>query len=231
MKQHISVIVPIYNESQILAELVPHLIDLKAFETIIVDGGSTDGTWQRLGDLRTGSMLCLRADKGRALQMNTGAVHASGNVLLFLHADTQLPPGALTLIDETLNREPERRWGRFDVRFDHAGPSLQVVAEAMNLRSECTSICTGDQGIFVYRDEFLKIGGFAPIPLMEDVDLSRRLKRLSSPLRIREAVITSSRRWTTHGVWRTIVLMWWLRWLYWWGVPAAVLAERYYREQ
>ena len=230
MKPRISIVVPIYNETELVPDLLRHLSELRASETIIVDGGSTDDTWQRLHELKTDSMLCLHADTGRSVQMNTGALHAKRDLLLFLHADTRLPPDALVSIDDALHRHPERRWGRFDVRFDRAGPTLRVVAHAMNLRSAWTSICTGDQVIFVYRADFLRIGGFAPIPLMEDVDLSRRLKLLSRPLRIRRAVTTSSRRWTRYGAWRTIGSMWRLRWLYWWGVPASILAGRYDRK-
>lgn len=226
----ISIIVPIYNESGIVADMVRSLSDFDAAEIVIVDGGSTDDTWQRLNELKAEPMLCLRADTGRAVQMNAGALRATGDVLLFLHADTRLPPAALTLIEEGLRRQPERQWGRFDVRFDHPDPILRIVAQAMNLRSAWTSICTGDQALFLRREEFLEIGGFAPIPLMEDVDLSRRLKRRSRPLPIRAAVTTSSRRWVTHGICRTVGLMWRLRWLYWWGAPTSTLAARYDRK-
>lgn len=229
MNRRISIIVPIYNESDIVPDLIRSLSDFAA-EIIIVDGGSTDGTWQRLNELKTDSMLCLHSDAGRAVQMNYGALRTTGDILLFLHADTRLPPGALSLIEEGLHLQPERQWGRFDVQFDHAGPILRIVARAMNLRSNWTSICTGDQAVFVWRLAFLGIGGFAPIRLMEDVDLSRRLRRRSRPLRIRETVTTSSRRWKSFGVWRTIGLMWKLRWLYWWGVPTSSLTARYDRE-
>jgi hypothetical protein len=148
--------------------------------------------------------------------------------LLFLHADSRLPRRALELVTDGLRRHRACRWGRFDVRFDRAGTLLKLVARAMNLRSAWTSICTGDQAIFVYRDEFLDIGGFAPVALMEDIDLSRRLKRRSPPLRIRAPVTTSSRRWLAQGTLATITWMWWLRWLYWRGVPASALAARYY---
>ncbi len=222
-----SVIVPVLDESGIVPDLVAHLAGLDAWETIVVDGGSTDKTWEKLNDTRPAWMAVLRSDRGRALQMNDGAMRARGDVLLFLHADTRLPEGALSTVAEALRRNPERRWGRFDVRFDRAGPLLKLVAHAMNLRSAWTWICTGDQALFVYREDFLAIGGFAPIPLMEDIDLTRRLRRHGRPLRIRQPAVTSSRRWRTHGVCRTIGLMWRLRWLYWRGVPPAQLAGRY----
>lgn len=207
--------------------LLAHLDGLGDREVVIVDGGSTDGTWEALGELAPASMDLRRSPRGRAHQMNDGALRAGGDVLLFLHADTRLPEGALGAVENALARFPDRQWGRFDVRFDQAGPLLKLVARAMSLRSAWTSICTGDQALFVRRREFLDIGGFAPLALMEDIDLSRRLKRRSRALRLREPVTTSSRRWQTRGVWRTIVLMWWLRWLYWWGVPASRLSERY----
>lgn len=223
----VSIVVPVYNESGVLPELVAHLVDVDAFETIVVDGGSTDGTWEELKELAPPSMTLCRSAKGRARQMNHGARRATGAVVLFLHADTRLPHGALGMVDMAMRRSPGYRWGCFDVCFDDAGTTLKLVAHAMNRRSAWTSICTGDQAIFVDRDELRAVDGFAPLALMEDVDLSRRLKRRSRPARIRRPVTTSSRRWRTHGVWRTIVLMWRLRWLYWRGVPTSDLSARY----
>lgn len=224
----ISIVVPVYNEAHIVPDLVSHLAGLDAWEVMVVDGGSGDGTRDKLNEIAPASMQVHRSGRGRALQMNRGARSATGDLLLFLHADTRLPERALATLADALRRDPTKRWGRFDVRFDDAGPALRLVAGAMNRRSAWTSICTGDQAMFVYRREFLDIGGFAPMPLMEDIDLSRRLKRRSRPLRIRHPVTTSARRWRVHGVWRTIGLMWRLRWLYWRGVPASTLAARYY---
>ncbi|MBS1269251.1 MAG: Undecaprenyl-phosphate 4-deoxy-4-formamido-L-arabinose transferase [Gammaproteobacteria bacterium] len=223
----ISIIVPVYNELEIVPELLKRLTELGAWEIIVVDGGSIDGTWRLLNQLRTPPIQLQRTATGRARQMNDAALRATGEVLLFLHADTLLPVNATKLIIEGLDRKPGCRWGRFDVRFDRAGPILKLVAGAMNLRSAWTSICTGDQAVFVYREVFVRLGGFAPVPLMEDVDLSQRLKRQSRPLRIRKPATTSSRRWQANGVWRTIGLMWRLRWLYWRGIPASALAARY----
>jgi len=222
-----SIIVPVYNEADIVPDLLEHLRGLDAWESIVVDGGSTDGTWEMLGKREPGPVAVHRSATGRAAQMNRGARRATGDVLLFLHADTRLPDGALAEVEAALNGSPGRRWGRFDVRFDRAGPVLRLVARAMNLRSLCTSICTGDQALFVYREDFLDIGGFAPVALMEDIDLSRRLKRRSRALRIPGPAATSSRRWRSRGVFRTIGLMWRLRWLYWRGAPASTLSSRY----
>lgn len=224
---NVSIIVPVLNEAAVVPELLRHLSGVGAWQTIVVDGGSGDGTWERLNAARPAPDILCRSARGRAAQMNSGARRATGDLLLFLHADTRLPEGAIARITEALRPAPERRWGRFDVRFDHAGPTLKLVAAAMNRRSAWTSVCTGDQAIFVRREDFLDIGGFAALPLMEDIDLSRRLKRCSRPLRIREPVTTSSRRWRENGVWKTIFLMWRLRWLFWRGVPASTLAARY----
>lgn len=225
-----SIVVPVYDEAGFVEELLDHLNRLDAHEIIVVDGGSTDGTWERLKENAAPLIRLLRTPPGRAGQMNAGALRATGDVLLFLHADTRLPADALGQIAGCLALRPERYWGRFDVRFDPSGPVLKMVALTMNLRSAWSAICTGDQAVFVYRAEFLRLGGFAPVALMEDIDLSRRLKQRSRPLRIREPVTTSSRRWLEHGVVRTIVFMWRFRWLYWWGVPASALSKRYYPE-
>lgn len=222
----ISIVVPIHNEVAIADALKERLARLDVYEVIIVDGGSTDGTWETLKRAESPSLQLIRAGTGRARQMNHGALRATGDVLLFLHADTCLPPRAGQLVDEALHSSG-RCWGRFDVRFDRCGALLRTVARAMNLRSAWTSICTGDQAMFAERGAFRAVGGFAPIELMEDVDLSRRLKRRSPAARIRTPVVTSSRRWRDNGVCRTIGLMWWLRWLYWWGVSPAKLAARY----
>jgi hypothetical protein len=118
-------------------------------------------------------------------------------------------------------------WGRFDVRINGRSPLLHVVAWLMNQRSRWTGIATGDQALFVQRALFQRIGGFPDQPLMEDIEISRRLRKLARPFCLRQRVVTSGRRWDTRGVWRTIFLMWRLRWLYWRGVPPQVLAEAY----
>ncbi|MDC7987229.1 TIGR04283 family arsenosugar biosynthesis glycosyltransferase, partial [Rhodoplanes sp. TEM] len=154
---------------------------------------------------------------------------ARGDVLLFLHADTRLPDDADRLIATALDR-PGRVWGRFDVIISGSHPLLAVIATMMNLRSRLTGIATGDQAIFVRRDAFERLGGFPPIALMEDVAMSRALKRVARPACLRARVITSGRRWETHGVLRTVLLMWRLRLAYWLGAPPARLARAYGRE-
>ena len=158
--------------------------------------------------------------------MNAGAASSRAPVLLFLHADTRLPAGAAGLIEHAL-AGGRRRWGRFDVRIDGRPRMLRVIARMMNLRSRLTGIATGDQAIFVTRAAFATVGGFPDQPLMEDIELSRRLLELSRPACIRTPVVTSGRRWEQRGLWRTMMLMWRLRWAYWRGVPAAELAAHY----
>jgi rSAM/selenodomain-associated transferase 2 len=157
--------------------------------------------------------------------MNAGAAVARGAVLLFLHADTRLPQGAADAVQAALRRGAG--WGRFDVAIDGRARVLPLVAAAMNLRSRLTGIATGDQALFVRRALFERLGGYAAIPLMEDIELSCRLLATGRPACLRERVLTSGRRWDEHGAWRTIALMWRLRWRYWRGTPAEVLAQAY----
>ncbi len=191
-------------------------------EVIVVDGGSRDGTLELA---QPDVDLALRSGRGRAQQMNAGARQARGDVLLFLHADTQLPPGADGLIATAVRGGAA--WGRFDVHIHGRPRMLRVVAGLMNLRSRLSGVATGDQAIFVRRSVFEAVQGYPDQPLMEDIELSRRLRRLARPMCLRARVTTSGRRWETRGVWRTIFLMWRLRWRYWRGESAAVLAEAY----
>ncbi len=185
---------------------------------IVVDGGSEDGTRDIAAPLADRTLL---APRGRAAQMNAGAAAATGGALLFLHADTRLPPDADCLVLDALRNAP---WGRFDVRIESARAALRVVAGAMNLRSRLTGIATGDQAIFVRRDAF---AGFPQIALMEDVAFSRAMKRRSRPACLRDKAVTSGRRWEKHGVLRTVLLMWRLRLAYFLGASPDELARRY----
>ena len=221
----LSIIMPVLDEGEGIADALDALGDLRALgvEIIVVDGGSRDATVQRA---RLRADYVLSAPRGRALQMNVGAAKASGDVLLFLHADTRLPREAERLVLDGLARSAHD-WGRFDVTIEGRHPMLRLVAAMMNLRSRLTGIATGDQAIFVKREAFAAAGGFPEIPLMEDIALSKRLKRKSRPLCLRERATTSGRRWETHGVFRTILLMWRLRLAYFLGADPAALAGRY----
>lgn len=221
----LSIIMPILNEARELPRLLAGLLPLARHgcEIIIVDGGSEDSSAEIAQVM---GFTVLQSTQGRARQMNVGAKHATGDVLLFLHADTQLPEGAVVLIDQALS-SGAHTWGRFDVRITGYPRMLRVVSRLMNWRSCLSGIATGDQAMFIKRSAFEAIGCFPDQPLMEDIELSRRLCRFSHPARIDRCVTTSGRRWETYGVWRTIFLMWRLRWNYWRGVPASQLARAY----
>jgi rSAM/selenodomain-associated transferase 2 len=221
----LSIIVPALNEGDAITWALDALANLRALgaEVIIVDGGSQDATVQRA---RLRADRVISAPRGRALQMNAGAAKASGDVLLFLHADTRLPSDADHVVLNGMDRSG-RSWGRFDVSIEGRHPLLTVVAWLMRLRSRLSGIATGDQAIFVRRDAFHSVGGFPEIPLMEDVALCKRLKRLGRPLCLRQRVITSGRRWEENGVLSTIMLMWRLRIAYLFGADPKALARRY----
>ena len=221
----LTVIVPTLNEAE---GVVAHLTALQPLrrrgsEVIVVDGGSWDDTAKLAAPLAD---RVISGRRGRASQMNAGATHARGDVLLFLHADTRLPESADSLLTTELGHT-RRPWGRFDVTIDGTHPLLPIVAWFMNRRSRLTGIATGDQAIFVRREAFVIVGGFPEIPLMEDIALSRRLKCLGRPLCLSEHVTTSGRRWEKRGVLRTIVLMWRLRARYCLGADPSRLAQAY----
>lgn len=221
----LSIIIPILNEAQDLPCLLERLLPLhrQGVEIIIVDGGSNDGS---AAIAECAGFTVPRSARGRARQMNAEATAATGNVLLFLHADTGLPDGVQQLVNHAL-ADGRHVWGRFDVHIAGKSFMLRVVATMMNLRSRLTSIATGDQAMFMTRQAFEAVGGFPEQPLMEDIELSKRLRQRSRPVCIARQVTTSGRRWESRGVWRTIFLMWRLRWAYWRGVPASELARAY----
>jgi rSAM/selenodomain-associated transferase 2 len=221
----LSIVIPVLDEEAEIADALTALAPLRArgVETIVVDGGSRDRTVALAGPLAD---RVIAAPRGRAVQMNAGAAATAGDVLLFLHADTRLPGEADRLVPDGLARSG-RQWGRFDVRISGRHPLLPVVAALMNIRSRLTGIATGDQAMFVKRDLFERIGGFPAIPLMEDVALSRRLKRQGPPFCLTPQAVTSGRRWEQRGVIRTILLMWRLRLAYSLGAAPARLARLY----
>ena len=219
----LAIVVPMLDEAATLPALLVHLAGWRArgCEVVLVDGGSRDDSVEMA---RAAGFRVLIAERGRARQMNAGAQACGGAILLFLHADTRLPEAADAMVCAAL---AVQAWGRFDVHIDGRPRMLRVVAALMNLRSRLSGIATGDQAIFVRREVFEALGGFPDQPLMEDIELSRRLLRVSRPACLRARVRTSGRRWEQRGVWRTIALMWRLRWAYWRGVPAERLAEAY----
>jgi rSAM/selenodomain-associated transferase 2 len=225
MKPRVSIVVPVVNEAGTIVAALNALAACRrdGAEVIVVDGGSSDATVERCAGLAD---RVLQAPRGRARQMNAGAQAAQGDILLFLHADTLLPEGALVAIEQAL-APGTAEWGRFDVRIAGNSMLFPLIAGLMNRRSRWSGIATGDQAIFVRRDSFDAVGGFPDQPLMEDIELSRRLRRHGRPACLRPPVVTSGRRWERDGVWRTILLMWRLRLLYWLGTPAERLARAY----
>lgn len=221
----LSVVVPVLNEAPGIEAMLQALAPLAArgAQIVVADGGSLDAS---VALARAAGAQVVHAPHGRALQMNAGALQASGDLLLFLHADTLLPPNADQLIRQALG-DGLQVWGRFDVRIDGRPRMLRVIAACMNRRSRWTGIATGDQALFMTRAAFDAVGGFPAQPLMEDIEMSRRLRQLSRPVCLRERVITSGRRWETRGVWRTVLLMWRLRLAYWRGAAPEHLARLY----
>jgi rSAM/selenodomain-associated transferase 2 len=225
MSPGLSIVIPCLNEAPGIVRTLESLQPMRArgAEVIVADGGSSDGTATLAAPLAD---RLVHAPRGRAAQMNAGAAAASADILLFLHADCVLPPAADALINQGLAASG-RQWGRFDVVLDGSHPLLKVIAGMMNLRSRWTGIATGDQGIFITRELFVRLNGFPALPLMEDIALSRRARRAGAPLCLREPIVTSARRWERHGVVRTVLLMWRLRLAYFLGADPARLALRY----
>jgi len=222
----VTVVMPARNEAQSLPLLLADLAPLRAAgaELILVDGGSTDATCE----IAHGQVdRVITAPAGRARQMNAGAAQATGEYLWFVHADTRVDAAALAAFSRALDAQP--LWGRFDVRLSGPGPALRLIGLMISLRSRLTGVASGDQGIFVKRQAFEAMGGYADIPLMEDLELSRRLKRQQRPSCLRCPLLTSSRRWERNGVWRTVLLMWRLRLAYYCGASPHRLASQYHR--
>ena len=221
--RRLTIVVPVLNEATIIVDALTALAPLRArgAEIVVVDSGSTDGSPDLARPLAD---RAIAAPPGRGAPLNAGAALGRGDALLFLHADTTLPPDADRLIAAAFRH---RAWGRFDLRIAGRHPFLAVVARMITWRSRLTGIAGGDQAIFVTREAFVAVGGFPDLPLMEDIAMSRRLKRLSRPFCIGAPIVTSGRRWEHHGVLRTILLMWRLRLAYYFGVEPARLAPLY----
>jgi rSAM/selenodomain-associated transferase 2 len=224
----LSIVIPVLNEAAGIDAMLRRLAPLRrdGAQIIVVDGGSEDDT---AALARVHADIVLSSARGRALQMHAGALAASGDALLFLHADTVLPPHAGELVAQALR---SHAWGRFDVALDGAQPVYRLIAAMMNLRSRLTSVATGDQALFMRRDFYHAAGGFPPLPLMEDIAFCKRARQRARPACLRDKAVTSARRWEKHGVWRTVMLMWQLRLAYFLGADPETLAQRYgYRKK
>jgi rSAM/selenodomain-associated transferase 2 len=226
---YISVIMPVLNEEQILGKTLLHTLSLSLDEVIVVDGRSGDRTPDLVTSLiqtNPGNLSLLITSPGRACQMNAGATISHGDVLVFLHADTQLPSNARGQIEQALV-DPAYVGGRFDVQFEPETRWGRIISRMMNWRSRWSGIATGDQAIFVRRECFEQLGGFSDMPIMEDIDFTRRVKRAGRMAALRATVITSYRRWEQRGPVKTIALMWLLRALYWLGISPHALTRMY----
>ena len=221
----ISIVVPALNEAPFIRQTLLALQPLRqsGHEVIVVDGGSHDATETIAHPF---SDHVIRSHRGRARQLNAGARIAKGNILLFLHADTTLPESADRFIIDGMTTA-DTCWGRFDVRLSGRQPLFRILECLMNWRSRFTGIATGDQGIFVLRDLFERAGGFPEIDLMEDIALSKLLRKNGHPLCLSQRVTTSSRRWERNGIFRTILFMWHLRLVYALGANPQRLAQLY----
>lgn len=214
----VSIIVPLLNEQAVVPSLIEQLDRLAAEQIVIVDGGSSDGTGKLL---QAAGYQVVQSSAGRARQMNAGALLATQSMLLFLHADTQLPKNYKSELAKA------DVWGRFDVKFSSASKAMKMVAFFINLRSRISGVATGDQAIFVDRDAFNAISGFPDFPIMEDVALCKRLRHFHRPYSSSEKVTTSARRWEQNGVAATIIKMWYFRLAYFFGVSPSKLKQRY----
>ena len=222
----VSIIIPVLNEASCLDHSLSRLFAddwiRDHCEVIVCDGGSDDGS---LDIAQNHPCYSLHCTAGRALQMNHGASMAQGQLLLFLHADSELPD------DFQQQLAADTQWGFFRIRLDHPARIFRLIEAAINLRSRITRVAGGDQGLFFHSEFFRRLGGFATIPLMEDIAICKSARRLAAPSIVDATMNTSSRRWQQRGVIRTVLLMWILRFAYWLGVDPVRLHRFYYPQQ
>ena len=220
----LSIIIPTLNEAESIIQTLTPLQSLRqaGHEVWVVDGGSTDNTQIITRPLCNG---VIQSRKGRAIQMHAGANHACNEILLFLHADTRLPDKLPSLFQRF---EQQRYfWGHFRLQLSNTAYFYRVLAFFINQRTRLSQIATGDQCIFISRSLYQTIGGYPQIPLMEDIAISKRLKKYTPPICLIPPVVTSSRRWEKHGRVKTILIMWLLRGLYAIGISPKYLARWY----
>lgn len=219
-RSDISVVVPVLNDAVHLRRLIDDLRDTE-FEIVVVDGGSDDDSMS----VAKGASRVVSAPRGRGIQMAAGAGIANGEWLWFMHSDTRLSPRVVTALVDRLEKP---RWGFFSVRLDGESWPYRMIEKTMSWRAAASGIATGDQGIFVHRELLDAVGGIPKQPLLEDVELCRRLRRLAKPIMVPEPLLTSSRRWERDGIARTVLVMWWLRFRYFAGADPLLLARQYY---
>jgi len=221
MPTTISVIIPVYQEETTIAGLLECLLELGADEIIVVDGGSTD----RTVEIASRYAQVLTAPRGRAIQMNAGALAAEGDALLFLHADVRLRPGALDALRKAL-MDPHCAGGNFDLQFDGGGRAARVFSLINRWRRQC-GIFYGDSGIFCRRAVFGRLGGYQLWRILEDYDFARRLRKVGRLALLREPIMVSGRRWQNGGLCETLWSWFWVQGLYLAGVSPCRLAKLY----
>ena len=222
----LSIVIPVLNEADCLEHTLAFLFERdwvnRDCEVLISDGGSDDASVEIA---RRYPCRIIDSAAGRALQMNTAAAHARGRRLLFLHADSELPPEAEQLL------QTDMPWGFFRLRLNGRHPAFRVIETAINLRTAWSKLAGGDQGLFFDSGFFKSLGGFPQIRLMEDIAICKLARRRAAPQILSSAIVTSSRRWQQRGIVKTVLLMWWLRLAFWLGVDPDRLHEFYYPQR